>query len=168
VKILAHRANLNGPGSGDNRPESIRACLERGVGVEVDVLGVNGELWFGHDRPERRADVELLARAGVMCHAKDIQAASILRSLPVSFFCLGRDEFALCSNGLIWSNYGCMPTAASIMCSPELVGAPESIEEFYPRVATAYGVCTDHPLTYVKLLGREALNGILLESSPDW
>lgn len=156
MRIYAHRANLNGPGSGDNRPESIRACLERGLGVEVDVVGVNGELWLGHDRPEWKAEVELLTNSGVMCHAKNVAAAVILRALPVGFFCLDKDEFCLCSNGLIWANYGCAPTAVSIMCSPELVGSPETIERFYSRVASAHGVCTDHPLAYVNLLGNDA------------
>ena len=156
MKIYAHRANLSGSCSGDNRPESIRACLDRGVGVEIDVRGVKGEIWLGHDRPQWKADIALLANDRVICHAKNLEAVTILRSLPTSFFCLEKDEFALCSNGLIWANYGCVPTAVSIMCSPELVGAPESIERFYARIVSAYGVCTDHPLTYVDLLGNGA------------
>jgi len=152
VRLYAHRANLTGPGTGENKPESIRECLERGLGVEVDIWDHGGELWSGHERPQWKIDLQLLSHPGVICHAKHVTAAVALRSTTVSFFCLERDEFALCSNGLIWANYGCVPTAASIMCSPELVGETEPIEHFHTRVTEAHGICTDYPLRYLELI----------------
>ncbi len=156
MKVYAHRANLDGPGTGDNRREAIQECLRSGIGVEVDVWGIEGELWVGHDEPAWKLSDDLASSPDVMCHAKNVEAVTVLRNKAAQFFCLDRDLFALCSNGLIWANYGCEPTPWSVMCSPELVGAPESIEQFWPRVARAYGVCTDFPRRYRELQSRAA------------
>ena len=152
MKIFVHRANLNGPGTGDNRLEAIEACLEKGFGVEMDLLGVNGQLWIGHDEPAWKIEPELLKHEGVICHAKNIEAAILLSRTGANFFCLDRDDFALCSNGWLWTNYGSQPTPLSIMCSPELVGASENIEEFYARIKGCHGICTDYPLNYELLI----------------
>lgn len=154
IKLYAHRANLNGPGTGENRPEAIEECLKRGFGVEVDIFGFNGGLWMGHSHPEWKTTPGFLERNGVICHAKNIEAAALLLSrTSVNFFCLEQDAFALCSNGLIWANYGSVPNSLSIMCSPELVEAPENIETFYERVKGCHGICTDYPHKY-QVLGN--------------
>lgn len=151
MKVYAHRANLLGPGTGENRPDAIHRCLTRGINVEVDVWGVGREMWLGHDRPEWRVEQDLLENPSIMCHAKNVEAVQILRKRQGNFFCLERDMFSLCSNGLIWTNYGGPSTPLSIVCSPELVGAAESLERFVARLSNAYGICTDYPLDCLDL-----------------
>lgn len=153
VKLFAHRANLDGPASGENRPEAIVACLEQGIGVEIDCWGMEGSCWVGHGRPQYRVEPRLLIDPRVICHAKNVDVVPLLLQLPAVVFCLDHDPFALCSNGLIWTNYGGGVTAQSIMCSPELVGVGETITTFYSRVGTqCYGICTDYPLKYREIM----------------
>lgn len=153
MKLYAHRANLKGPGTGDSKLEAVLDCLRLGISVEIDVRAKQGEIWVGHSEPEWKASPELLKNKLVMSHAKDIAVVSLLAQIQANFFCLEQDMFALCSNGLIWTNYGTNPTSLSIMCSPELVGAPENIKEFYKRISgQCYGVCTDYPLDYQRFL----------------
>lgn len=151
MKIYAHRANLNGPGSGENTQAAIEECLKQGFCVEIDVRGINKEIWVGHDKPLWKANHLFLKKPGLICHAKNIEAAVLLHEIGADFFCLEKDTYALCSNGLLWTNYGTSPTPFSIMCSPELVEAPEMLEDFFPRIIGCYGVCTDYPLRYLAL-----------------
>ena len=152
MKIYAHRGNLRGPESGENALDGIEACLDSGVGVELDVWGLDEEIWVGHDRPGWKIETKVLENNSVICHAKNVEAVMILSRLSTTYFSIDRDPFSLCSNGLIWANYGCSPTPVSIMCSPELVMAVEGIEEFYERISNSYGVCSDYPLLYQQLV----------------
>jgi hypothetical protein len=156
MKIFAHRANLAGPGSGENAPRAIQACLNRGFGVEVDVWAAGGALWLGHDRAADRVAPQLFESADVVAHAKNIEAMEALTAIGAVFFALDRDEFALCSDGRVWTNYGAAVVASSIVCSPELVGSREDLGCFYERVSGCVGVCTDFPERYQKLLGERS------------
>ena len=54
MKIIAHRANLNGPNLNvENRISSISNCIDSGFEVEIDVRLVNGKLYLGHDNPDQ-------------------------------------------------------------------------------------------------------------------
>jgi ribulose-bisphosphate carboxylase large chain len=146
VRIYAHRANLTGPGSGENSPDAIAAALRADLGVEIDVWASGGDISIGHDAGAARVDADLLRHPHVICHAKNVEALSALAEIDAVFFALDRDGYALCSDGRIWANYGTAPLASSIMCSPELVGADEDLEAFLARVNGCHGVCTDYPL----------------------
>ena len=144
--IYAHRANAEGPGSGENSRLAVEACLDDGLGVEVDVRCVDGQLWVGHDDPLWVADLALLRRPKVMCHAKDVVAADKLSALGLTGFCIDVDRYALCSDGSVWTNYPCRVVVSSaIACSPELVGGLEGRRAFFERVRGCRGVCTDYP-----------------------
>ena len=159
LKLYAHRANVSGPGSGENRLDAVQECLRQGLGVEVDVWGEGDALLVGHEPGGWRAARGALEHPLIMCHAKNLEAVRTLQARGAQFFCLEQDAFALCSNGLIWANYGCAPSPSAIMCSPELVGAAERPEAFLDRVAVAYGICTDYPLHYLKQLGGQTPRG---------
>ena len=155
TRILAHRANFAGPGSGENRREAIRVCVRLGFDIELDVWAVGGSLWAGHDGPIWECDPCDLRSMPGFVHAKNINAALILATLHVPYFCLERDQFAVTSTGEIWTNYGAESTTRSILCSPELVGASEPIPDFFARMGPCAGVCTDYPALYEKLIASE-------------
>ena len=152
MRILAHRANFDGPGSGENSREALDVCLEFGYEVELDVRAHADALWAGHDEPLWRCDPLHLRSIPILAHAKDIEAASALAAVGVPFFCLDGDPFGLCSTGEIWTNYGSPAVPSSIICSPELVGASESISTFLARQGDVAGVCTDYPSVYRELV----------------
>ncbi|GAA3623169.1 hypothetical protein GCM10022419_131040 [Nonomuraea rosea] len=91
----------------------------------------------------------------ILAHAKNIEAAAALASLEVPFFCLEHDQFALCSTGEIWTNYGAPSVTRSIVCSPELVGADETIAGFLARQNSVAGVCTDYPAVYRDMIASQ-------------
>ena len=53
MKIIAHRANINGSNSSnENRLSQIRKCIELGYEVEIDIRLIDKKLYLGHDKPE--------------------------------------------------------------------------------------------------------------------
>jgi hypothetical protein len=151
VRILAHRANYDGPGSGENSRDALDACVSLGFEVELDIWARGEVLWVGHDDPLWPCDPAHLRSIPVLAHAKNIEAAAALAASNVPFFCLDGDDFGMCSTGEIWTNYGAPAVASSIVCSPELVGADEPITAFLARHRHVAGVCTDHPIVYREL-----------------
>lgn len=150
--VFAHRANLHGPGSGENSREAIDGCLQLGLSVEIDVWDVSGECWIGHDEPVWRHAWQSLVHPGIMCHAKNTSAAAMMLHHGVAFFCIDRDPFVLCSTGHLWMNYDTELTSKSIACSPEVIGLDADLRDYLQTIVGCYGVYTDFPLTYRKLL----------------
>lgn len=147
--ILAHRANVDGPGPAENEPEQIERCLDSGFGVEVDLWHIDGRCYFGHDDPRHPADLERFDRDGVVFHLKNPWLPALARA---DAFAICNDPFALTLRGRIWTNYDQPAGPASIVCAPELVGAEESLADFVARHRHAAGICTDHPLRVRELL----------------
>ena len=55
MKIIAHRANINGSNSSnENRLSQIRKCIELGYDVEIDIRVIKNSLFLGHDCPEEK------------------------------------------------------------------------------------------------------------------
>ena len=53
MKIIAHRANINGPKSlNENKISGIEKCIDMGFDIEVDIRFLDGKLYLGHDNPE--------------------------------------------------------------------------------------------------------------------
>ena len=55
MKLIAHRANIDGPDeSTANEPKQIDKCIEQGYDVEIDVRydPKTERLWLGHDEPK--------------------------------------------------------------------------------------------------------------------
>lgn len=65
VKIIAHRANLEGPSDYENCPNAIEECFRLGFDVEVDIrISDSSEQFFlGHDAPKFKFDNELVTLA---------------------------------------------------------------------------------------------------------
>lgn len=55
--ILAHRANINGPGTRENTLSAVRTALERGWGIETDIRRESkGRFYVSHDHRARPAN----------------------------------------------------------------------------------------------------------------
>ena len=86
-----------------NRPDVISYTIEKyGMDCEVDVWGINDELFLGHDGPEYRVSYEFLDnhKDHLWLHAKNFTALSRLQHLNVFFH--KDDDFTLTSKGYIW------------------------------------------------------------------
>ena len=60
-KIIAHRANLNGPNSAEeNHPASIDRAIDQGFDVEVDLWFLDGKYFIGHDNPDHEINEDFL------------------------------------------------------------------------------------------------------------
>ena len=88
--IIAHRGNVNGPGSID-----IAECADRGWGIELDLRWDQGKAYFNHEpkghTPETDAKtiLELFNNHTIAVNIKEIgnevQAAELLRSIQCGF-----------------------------------------------------------------------------------
>ena len=56
-RLIAHKGNVEGINTElENTPDYIKEALRLGFDVEVDVWGIDGELWLGHDDPKIKMD----------------------------------------------------------------------------------------------------------------
>lgn len=133
--IISHRGNLDGPGT-ENTNEQIKKAINAGFFVEVDVWGIKGELWLGHDRPKEK----YIESPKMIFHCKDIHAAEICRLMGVHYFLHELDKRVLTSFGYLWTFPNQQIGTNSIACLPEL----------YPKwdISKAAALCTDYPIKY--------------------
>ena len=143
--IIAHRANLNGPSDKENTVESIVACLDKGLNVEIDVWYESASgFWLGHDKPifNLYGSDELFLVNEVWCHAKNLEAALKLKEIGAHYFWHQEDDFTLTSKGYFWTYPGKKLSENSIAVMPELKYDEATLH-------LAYGICTDFPLRYI-------------------
>ena len=105
MKIIAHRANINGPDSKkENKKSRIKDCIDLGFDVEIDIRLLDGKLYLGHDIPEAIITKEELReiRNKVWIHCKNLNA---LQNVPSksNYFWHQTDDFTLTSKGYIWT-----------------------------------------------------------------
>ena len=76
--ILAHRGNLRGPArpARENAPETVRAALEAGFGVELDVRARHGRLYVSHD-PRRATAARAFERYEPLLRQADGQGIGL-------------------------------------------------------------------------------------------
>jgi glycerophosphoryl diester phosphodiesterase len=135
--IISHRGNLNGPDpTTENTNEQINKAINAGFYVEVDVWGIKGELWLGHDRPIEKCKMH----PKLIYHCKDIHAAERCGLSNAHFFMHEIDKQVLTSEGYFWTYPGYQIGNYSIACLPELKPSWD--------ITKAAGVCTDYPIRY--------------------
>lgn len=137
MKIIAHRGNTQGIKPAD---ENTLAYMEHayslGYDVEVDLIGHNGILYFGHDEPQETACTNFIQRSGVWCHAKNTHAIELLAELRTHYFWHENDAATVTSQGYIW-------------CYPKhFVNSKKAIwldlfDTTLPKHDHIYGICTD-------------------------
>ena len=83
MKLISHRANLNGPDeTRENQVWAIEECIAKGYLVEVDFWLVNGRFYLSHDVPteEDRIDEDFLYDnlLNLLIHCKNREAISLM------------------------------------------------------------------------------------------
>lgn len=161
---IAHRGNTEGPcPDWENSPSYINEAYEAGFSVEVDVWGIHGRLWLGHDTPQYHIDPEFFADRDnrFFCHCKNIQAIGILyhqvhiriELQDLSYFYHEHDKYTITNKGVVWCYPGSPPPGEglrSIIVMPEVFFPqeyllfPNNLPD-YLRDYQVYGVCTDYP-----------------------
>jgi hypothetical protein len=146
MKIISHRANLNGRNpEKENHPESIESALREGFDVEIDVWFLNGNYFLGHDHPNYLVSDSWLANPSFWCHAKNVEALECMMDSDIHCFWHENDRFTITSKGIPW----CYPNnyhKDGIVVTGKLSLPPKSI----------FGICTDYPLTFRDLLSHSA------------
>lgn len=142
--IIAHRGNLNGPNpQHENHPDYIKAAIEAGFNVELDLRVIDNKCYLGHDTPQYEVPVKFLYNHKFWIHAKNIDAAYLLtQHASLHWFFHDQDDCTLTSRGYLWTYIGKQLTPSSIAVMPEL--APPGYD-----LSLCIGVCTDYPQKYL-------------------
>lgn len=144
---IAHRGNLEGPNpEKENHPDYIKAALDAGFDVEIDVWFVGGKFILGHDKPQYEVEEEFLYEGYFWQHAKNVEALhqlmEISRFEDINCFYHDTDDCVLTSHGWIWTYPGKKIVGTAIAVMPEKVLGWD--------VSKAFGICTDFPKKYSK------------------
>jgi glycerophosphoryl diester phosphodiesterase len=151
MRVISHRGNLKGPKScEENSPEAIKKALSFGFDVEVDLrTESDGSLFLGHDKPEYPISLGFLAdlESRLWIHCKDFGAVRVINNVDkvwTNWFYHADDMLTHTSSGIIWAQEGAhLKNGVAILShSTKLEDVPEFL----------YGICTDYPLKFRKLL----------------
>lgn len=145
MKIIAHRANLNGPNPlRENSPEYIEEALSQGFDVEIDVRYDNKDKCFylGHDEPQYVVSLYWLSqyRKNLWVHCKNLEALSEFSKTAFNYFWHQQDDFTLTSKNYIWTYPGKPYTKSSVIVMPEWT----NLNWNTLRTVSCYGICTDY------------------------
>jgi hypothetical protein len=137
---IAHRGNVRGPSESENDPVHLIAAISQGFNVETDVWMNENGIFLGHDNPHHAIDETFLEDISeeAWFHCKNIEALGyFVNNMPnARFFWHQEDDYALTSNGYIWTYPGKTVTNKSIVVLTEKVDL-----DIYKD---AYGVCSDY------------------------
>lgn len=141
---ISHRGLIKGPNpNGENNPVDLIGAISMGFDVETDVWLTDEGLFLGHDNPEHPIDKEFIEaiKDEAWFHCKNLEALSyFVNEIPdAKFFWHQEDDYALTSNGYIWTYPGKPITNKSIVVLLE----PADLTLF----EDAYGVCTKYLFT---------------------
>ena len=150
VKLIAHRANINGPSDSENNPKQIDSCIELGYDVEIDIRydTLSQLFWLGHDKPQYQVSCEWIYNRNsyLWIHCKDITTLKKFIEYENSgyeYFWHQQDDFTLTSNNYIWTFPGKPYTNRSIIVMPESNTEISNLNTL--RDVNCYGICTDYP-----------------------
>ncbi len=148
MKIIAHRANINGPNrKNENQKSSIKACIDLGYDVEIDIRFLNGKLYLGHDKPDLLITKDELSmiKNKAWIHCKNIQAFSFFRQINEDFnyFWHEKDSYTLTSKNYIWASPGQALSPGCICVMPEINCYSNNIKDLTNFCIS--GICTDYP-----------------------
>lgn len=152
-KIIAHRANLNGPSPKENTLNSIFNCLHNyNYDVEIDLFLIEKHIHIGHDLPTQtilttKEFLELFYtyRDRLWLHCKNIESLIFFLKIDekFNFFGHNNDEFTLTSTGEIFARPGIMNK--NITCvMPEIINANITTFDFNE----CKNILTDYPIKY--------------------
>lgn len=138
---IAHRGNINGPIEGrENSPDYLLEAILQGYDVEVDLWMVDEQPYFGHDEPKylvSQADFIRIAEKAWF-HCKNVEAMAFLAKFAqyLRYFWHQDDDYALVSDGTIWTNTNSATVASSVLVDIDLTSSF--------GYGNIYGVCSDY------------------------
>jgi hypothetical protein len=144
MKIISHRGNLNGPDNNkENSKEAIIDAMNHGFDVEIDVWNKNNNWYLGHDEPTYKIDQKFLENKKLWCHAKNLNALNLmLKNKKIHCFWHQNDDYTITSKGYIWTYPKKNVTDRSVIV---LISKNNKLPK-------SFGICTDFPLLYLKLI----------------
>lgn len=148
MKIISHRANLNGPDpKAENTFNSILKSIDMGFDVEIDVWYEKDVLYIGHDYDKKKFHKNILDFLLGHCyklwvHCKNIDALIyLLKFKELNVFGHDNDNYVLTSK----HNMFCVPGYPSNKGA--VIVMPEMVPVYNPSdFNNCYGVCTDYPI----------------------
>lgn len=150
MKIISHRGNLDYiTKAEENNPKKIEYASSLGYDVEVDVWLLDNNFYLGHDEPQYLVDDLWLKSLPLWCHAKNNLALFALNKLGITYFWHEKDKYTITSNGLFWAYPGSPLNNKTIAVMPEITTYSQD------DLKHCYGICTDNPNQYRKLLVNE-------------
>ena len=147
--LISHRGNINGKIiERENQPEYIDEAISLGYDVEIDIWGIDGELFLGHDDPQYPTDFDWLKErsSNLWIHCKNIDALLYFTDIDYSlelfnYFWHETDTVTLTSENWIWAFPGKQPINGSIAVMPEI---------YNDDISEAAGICSDYIEKYKK------------------
>lgn len=145
--FIAHRGLFKGPDEKtENNPTQIRAALEAGFDVEIDVWCIDGKFALGHDKPQYEVPKEYFYNYKMWLHAKNIEALFALAKHPcANVFFHDKDDAVFTSSNLIWT----YPKAEIQLTSLSIAVLPEKVGD-WKNLDKCYGICSDYVVEYKK------------------
>ena len=148
MKIIAHRANVNGPNpKEENQIDSIFTCIAKGYDVEIDIRLIRDTLYLGHDSADNIISINQINKISekLWIHCKNLTALEYFSSHKekYNFFWHERDKYTLTSKGFIWGYPGSPLSSNGINVMPEWSIKKEDLK--YLSKEKIYGICTDFP-----------------------
>ncbi len=148
MKIIAHRANINGcNSSNENRLSQIRKCIELGYDVEIDIRVIKNSLFLGHDCPEEKITEKEIFELKEICwiHCKNLEAINYFKQFGelYNYFWHENDKYTLTSKGYIWTYPGELLSVNSIWVMPEQTTSINKLSNLKNKQLA--GICTDYP-----------------------
>ena len=142
MKIIAHRANIDGPSSDENKLEQIDKCIDLGYDVEIDVRydPITDRLWLGHDEPQYMVTWYWLANRSeyLWIHCKNIATLHEFstETKGYNYFWHQSDDYTLTSKNIIWSYPKMTHTSNTVIIMLDPSNSDKEID--------CYGICTDY------------------------
>ena len=148
MKIIAHRANIDGPNrERENKISSIKQCIDIGYDVEIDIRMIDRKLYLGHDEGSTFISKKELFKYkdNLWIHCKNLGAISYFNQFHKDFnyFWHDRDSYTLTSHGYIWAFPGEKLSNQCICVMPELKNSINVIKSI--KETDISGICTDYP-----------------------
>ena len=141
--FISHRGNTNGINKKfENNPAYIKSAINNGYNVEIDVW-YKDAFFLGHDKPQFKVSHKFLENKKFWCHAKNLEALEKLQKIKTKYYWHQEDDYALTSNGYIWTYPGKKLSKKSICVLPEL-----NEKKLTKSIS---GICSDYIEKYKKL-----------------
>jgi hypothetical protein len=141
--LISHRGNLEGKiPEKENHPDYIDEAIELGFDVEIDLWGIEGMLFLGHDEPQYGITQHWLNQrcSKLWIHCKNTEALEWLNMIgEFNYFWHEKDTATLTSKGYVWAYPGKQPINNSIAVMPEI---------YNEEVKHCKGVCSDYIKEY--------------------